>query len=322
MKYRQLGKTGYSVSEIGFGAWGIGGAMWIGAKDDESLRCLHRAADLGLTFIDTALAYGNGHSESLIGKFLKERSGEFRVATKIPPKNLRWPAAENSRLDEVFPAEHIISCTEKSLKHLGVDCLDILQFHVWNDKWAAQSEWQEAVRKLKSDGKVRHFGISMNDYQPENGISAAETGLIDCFQVIYNIFEQTPENKLFPYCLEKNIGIIARVPLDEGSLTGKVTPSTTFPAGDWRNQYFEGSRKQEAYEHAQRLQFLLHDGVNTLAEASLRFCLSHRAVSTVIAGMRKLEHVDQNCRISDGNSLPKADLQAIRAHSWPHNYYS
>lgn len=295
--------------------------MWIGAKDDVSLKALHRAADLGLNFIDTALAYGDGHSEQLVGSFLKERSERIYLATKIPPKNLEWPAGDDSTLEEVFPADHIVASTEQSLGNLRVDCIDLLQFHVWNDRWANRSDWQEAVQKLKKEGKVRHFGISINDNQPENGLGAAETGLIDSFQVIYNIFEQAPENKLFPYCQKKDVGLIVRVPLDEGSLTGSITPSVTFPEGDWRNEYFGGRRKQEVMEHVERLRFLLHDGVETLAEAALRFCLCHPAVSTVIVGMRTVEHAEANCKVSDGRLLPADDLKALRSHVWPHNYY-
>ena len=321
MKYRRLGRTDYMVSEIGFGAWGIGRSMWIGAQDDISIKALHRAADLGLNFIDTALAYGDGHSERLIGGFLKERNEKIYVATKIPPKNREWPARQDAPLQDVFPEAHIVSSTETSLRNLGVDCLDLQQFHVWNDRWAGQGEWLKAVEQLKGQGKVRHFGISMNDYQPENGILAAETHAIDSFQVIYNIFEQTPQDRLFSYCCEHDLGVIARVPLDEGSLTGGIGPETTFPAGDWRHRYFKGSRRKEVANRVARLQFLLHDGVRTLPEAALRFCLSHSTVSTVIAGMRSLEHVDENCSASDGHLLPASDLLALRSHVWPHNYY-
>jgi aryl-alcohol dehydrogenase-like predicted oxidoreductase len=240
MKYRRLGRTGYEVSEIGYGAWGIGGSMWIGARDDVSLKALNLAVDLGVNFIDTALAYGNGHSERIIGNLLKERSERIYVATKIPPMNLLWPAPDDARLSAVFPTRHIVESTETSLKNLRVDCIDLQQFHVWNDRWSTQDEWQAAIQKLKKEGKVRYFGISINDYQPENGIRAAETGLIDTFQVIYNIFEQAPQDRLFPYCRRKDVGIIARVPLDEGALTGKITESSTFPEGDWRNHYFSG----------------------------------------------------------------------------------
>jgi aryl-alcohol dehydrogenase-like predicted oxidoreductase len=322
MEHRRLGRTGFMVSEIGFGAWGIGGKQWIGARDDESLRALHRSADLGLNLIDTALAYGDGHSEQVISRFLKERRERIYVATKVPPLNEEWPAADGSRLDEVFPTEHIVRSTETSLRNLGVDCIDLQQFHVWNDRWASRSEWREAVLKLKAAGKVRHFGISINDYQPENGLAAADTGLIDAFQVIYNIFEQTPEHKLFPYCTQNDIGVIVRVPLDEGALTGNITPETVFPPGDFRQQYFRGSRKKEVKEHVDRLRFLLHDGVETLTEAALRFTLSNSVVSTVIVGMRTVAHAEANCAVSDGRLLPKDDLLALRSHAWPHDYYS
>jgi aryl-alcohol dehydrogenase-like predicted oxidoreductase len=321
MKLRRLGRTGYMVSEIGYGAWGIGRTQWIGAEDSESLRALHRAVDLGLNFVDTALAYGNGHSEQVVGRFLKERRGAVHVATKIPPKNNEWPAPEDAKLKEVFPVDHIIQSTEKSLRNLGVECLDLQQLHVWNDRWVDQDEWRTTVEKLKREGKVRFFGISINDYQPENGIAAAETGLIDSFQVIYNIFEQEPEKKLFPYCREKDIGLIVRCPLDEGSLTGNITSSSVFPPGDWRNDYFRGNRKREVMEHVEPLRFLLHDGVKTLTEAALRFCLSDSRVSTVIVGMRKTEHVEENCAVSDGRALPPDDLKALQSHIWPHNYY-
>jgi len=321
MRYRRLGRTGYMVSELGFGAWGIGATQWIGAKDDVSLKALHRAVELGLSFIDTALAYGDGHSERIVGKFLKETKDKLIVATKIPPRNLHWPAADYSSLEEVFPMEHVIASTETSLNNLGVECIDLQQFHVWNDRWTPQSEWRQAIEKLKAAGKIRYLGISINDYQPENGIAAAETGLIDCFQVIYNIFEQTPEQRLFPYCEKNDIGIIARVPLDEGSLTGRIDENTAFPPGDWRNDYFRGNRRREVAEHVGRLRFLIHDEVKNLPQAALRFCLSNPAVSTVIAGMRSIEHVEENCAVCDGRSLPKDDLLALRSHQWPHNYY-
>ncbi len=321
MRYRKLGRTGYQISEVGFGAWGIGRSQWIGAEDAESLRALHKAADLGLNFIDTALAYGNGHSEQVVGRFLRERSERIVVATKIPPKNDEWPARHDARMKEVFPVDHIIGSAETSLRNLRVECIDLQQFHVWNDLWAEQDEWRSAVEKLKREGKVCHFGISINDYQPTNGLQAAETGLIDSFQVIYNIFEQEPEKELFPYCEKNDIGIIARCPLDEGSLTGNITPATTFPRGDFRNDYFRGERKRQVMEHVEPLRFLLHDGVRTLAEAALRFCLSDARVTTVIAGMRTAKHVEENCAVSDGNGLPAGDLETLREHAWPHNFY-
>jgi len=321
MQYRVLGKTGIRVSEIGFGAWGIGGEMWQGGEDGESMRALHAAADAGLNFIDTALAYGDGHSERLVGNFLRERKETIAVATKIPPRNRRWPARPGTRLEDAFPAAYIIERTETSLRNLRVDAIDLQQFHVWSDEWADLDEWRSAIEQLKNDGKIRHAGISINDHQPANGLRAAATGLIDVFQVIYNIFDQTPDRELFPYCERQGIGIIVRVPFDEGALTGTVTPDTTFPDGDWRNNYFRGDRKAEVHRHVEPLRALLGKEATSLPELALRFCLQPRAVSTVIPGMRSVKNALANCAVSDGRAL-SADLMAeLRSHAWVKNFY-
>jgi aryl-alcohol dehydrogenase-like predicted oxidoreductase len=246
MNYRILGKTGLKVSEIGYGAWGIGKGAWAGASDDESVKALHRSIDLGLNFIDTALAYGDGHSERLAGQLLKARSETIHVATKIPPKNWQWPARPGVPVTETFPAEHVIACTEESLANLGSESIDVQQFHVWSDEWINQGNWLEAVQKLKEQGKVRFFGVSINDFQPENAIKLVETGVVDTVQVIYNIFEQNPEDGLLPACERHRVGVIVRVALDEGGLTGKITPNTTFEEGDFRNDYFRADRKQKS----------------------------------------------------------------------------
>ncbi len=321
MHERILGRTGIRVSEIGFGAWGIGGELWRGNNDSESLHALHRAADLGVTFFDTALAYGDGHSERLVGKFLKERREQITVATKIPPKNARWPARPGTKLSDVFPPDHIIQCTERSLKHLGVETIDLQQLHVWLDDWADDPSWQEALRKLKEEGKIRFVGISINDHQPENAIRAGDSGLVDAFQVIYNIFDQSPERGLFPYCLQHNIGVIARVPFDEGALTGTITGASTFPPGDFRNRYFRGERRKEVEEHVSRLRRHLGPEASSLPELALRFCLHHSAVSTVIAGMRTAGHAEANCSVSDGRRLSGQLLGQLREDAWDKNFY-
>jgi len=321
MEYKELGKTGLKVSEIGFGAWGIGGTLWHGAKDDESICALHRAVDLGLNFIDTALVYGNGHSENLVGRVMKDRKEQLFVASKIPPKNGKWPAQPGTKLREAFPFDHIIKSTETSLKNLNIDSIDIQQFHVWDDDWTPDTEWQDAVAKLKEQEKIRFFGISINDHQPDNALKVAATGLVDSFQVIYNIFDQTPENKLFPLCQEKNIGIIVRVPLDEGGLTGKITSETKFPAGDFRNHYFRDDRKQQIVERTKALTKLLGKDAETLPELALRFCLHHPAVSTVIPGMRSVANVETNCQYSDGRKLSNRMIEEIRKHKWERNFY-
>jgi aryl-alcohol dehydrogenase-like predicted oxidoreductase len=321
MKYRTLGKTGLKVSEISYGAWGIGGGMWQDSDDAEAMRALHKAADLGINFIDTALAYGDGHSERLIGKFLRERKERVYVATKIPPKNLLWPARKGSPVKEAFPNDYIIECTEKSLKNLGVGCLDVQQFHVWLDEWLNQGDWQDALQKLKQQGKIRTFGVSINDHSPETALELGKSGLVDTFQVIYNIFDQSPEEKLFPLCRERNIGVIVRVPFDEGSLTGKISPETTFPEKDWRNRYFHGDRKKQVWERVQRLQEMLNGEAKSLPELALRFCLSHPAVSTIIPGMRTANHVQTNAAVSDGRLLSNALRTELKRHVWQRNFY-
>jgi aryl-alcohol dehydrogenase-like predicted oxidoreductase len=321
MKYRALGRTGLEVSEISFGAWGIGGGMWKESDDAEALRALHKAVDLGINFIDTALAYGNGHSERLIGKFLKERKERVCIATKIPPKNQLWPARKGSPVHEAFPKDYIVECTQKSLKNLAIDCLDVQQFHVWSDEWLHQGDWWDAIQNLKQQGKISAFGVSINDHAPETALELGRSKLADTFQVIYNIFDQSPEEKLFPLCQSKNIGVIVRVPFDEGSLTGKVTPETTFPERDWRNRYFQGDRKKQVWERVQQLQKFLDGEAKTLPELALRFCLSHPAISTVIPGMRTVNHVQANAPVSDGRLLSDALRTELKRHVWQRNFY-
>ena len=321
MKYRRLGSTGIEVSEIGYGAWGIGGALWQGSKDDESIQALHRAIDLGLNFIDTALAYGEGHSERLIGGVLKQRKERVSVATKIPPKNGKWPARRGIPLRDCFPYDYVIQSTEQSLRNLNVDAIDIQQFHVWNDEWIEDSEWSDAVSKLKDQGKIRHFGVSINDHEPENALRLGATGKVDTFQVIYNIFDQSPEEKLFPFCEQNKIGIIVRVPLDEGGLTGSITPVSTFPEGDFRVAYFRDERKQQVVEHVSKLKPLLGTEAQSVAELALRFTLSHPAVSTVIPGMRTVKNVEANCKVSDGRVVSRKMLAELRNHRWQRNFY-
>ncbi len=321
MIYRALGKTGMNVSEIGYGAWGIGGAMWQGAKDDESLRALHTAIDLGLNFIDTALVYGDGHSEQLVGSVVKERKERIYVATKVPPKNGKWPARAGTKLRDAFPHDYILQSTETSLRNLGMDTIDILQLHVWNDDWTDESEWSDAIAKLKDQGKIRCFGVSINDHQPENALRLAASGKVDTFQVIHNIFDQSPEGKLYPFCLEKKIGVIVRVPLDEGGLTGKITAETTFPDGDFRISYFRDDRKQQIVERVSKIRKLLGKEAETIPDLALRYVLSHPAVSTVIPGMRSVKNVLANCKSSDGRLLSAKTMLELKNHRWDRNFY-
>ncbi len=317
MNERSLGRTGLTVSEIGYGAWGISGEMWLGAEDQESLAALNHAIDLGVNFIDTALAYGRGHSERLVGKVVAEREERIVVASKIPPKNLLWPAPDGIEPDEAFPGEHVRKCTERSLKNLGMDAIDVMQFHVWNDEWIGRGDWLETIQALRDEGKIRFFGVSINDHQPDNAIQLIETGAVDTVQVIYNVFEQAPEDRLLAACEQNDVGVIARVPFDEGGLTGRVTPDTTFPDGDFRNEYFSGDHSVEHVD--QHVRAILEDlGItrDELPEVALRYVLSRPEVSTVIPGMRTVRNVDRNAAVGDGEGLPEERVAALKSHRW------
>jgi aryl-alcohol dehydrogenase-like predicted oxidoreductase len=322
MKHRKLGRTNFDVSEIGYGAWGIGGSMWIGASDKESLAALRRAIELGVNFIDSALAYGNGHSEELVGNVVREAPHKIYVATKVPPKNSLWPARPGIGIEEVFPRDYVVRMTETSLKNFGADVIDLQQLHVWNPDWLDSEEWRRAIEDLKTQGKVRAFGISINDHQADSAIGIIETGLIDAVQVIYNIFDQSPERNLFPACIKHNIGVIARVPFDEGSLAGRITEKTTFPEGDFRNSYFRDDRKRQV---AERVQAIVRDlgleDASHLPGIAIRFCLSHPAVSSVIPGMRSIGSVEANVMASGQGPLPPATLEILRDHAWDRNFY-
>jgi aryl-alcohol dehydrogenase-like predicted oxidoreductase len=321
MRYRKLGRTGFEASEVGYGAWGIGGSQWLGGSDRESLAALRRAIELGLNFIDTALAYGDGHSEKLVGQVVRDTGRRIYVATKVPPKNLLWPARRGIGIGEVFPYEYIMRSTEQSLKNLGVETIDLEQLHVWNPEWIARDEWRRAFEELKRSGKVWAVGISINDHDPDSALEIIRTGLIDTVQVIYNIFDQSPEAMLFPLCMERQIGVIARVPLDEGSLTGKIDEKSVFEPGDFRNEYFRGDRKKQVREHVDALGRDLGPTEAPLAQIALRFCLSHPAVSTVIPGMRSVRNAEANCAASDKGPLPPETLAVLRRHAWNRNFY-
>ena len=321
MNYRTLGKTGFKVSEIGFGAWGIGGEMWQGSDDAQSLAALKKALELGVSFFDTALAYGLGHSEQLVARVRGWTSGTAVIATKIPPKNRQWPARPGVPFRDAFPKAYIFESTERSLRNLRVESIDLQQFHVWSDEWVEADEIWEAVRTLKAQGKVKAFGISVNDHQPESVLKALKTGMVDAIQVIYNIFDQSPETELLPFCQANGIGVIARVPFDEGGLTGRVKPDTVFPKGDWRNDYFKGERKQQLHDRIEKLKLLLGPEAKTLPELALRFILSNPAVSTVIPGMRSISNVETNSAVSDGRILSSKLLKELRKHKWVRNFY-
>jgi aryl-alcohol dehydrogenase-like predicted oxidoreductase len=314
MQHRRFGRAGWQISEIGYGMWGMGG--WTGSDDDESRRSLDRAVELGCNFFDTAYAYGMGRSEKLLGEALERHSDrKLYVATKVPPMNWKWPGRAEIPIADVFPASHIVDMTRKSLDNLGTDSLDLQQLHVWSDAWASDEGWQRAAQDLKRQKLIRAFGISVNRWEPANVVNALRTGLVDAVQVVYNIFDQSPEDELFAACRELDIAIIARVPFDEGSLTGALSRDTTWPEGDFRNIYFTPENLAQTIDRIQRLETLVPEGMD-LPQLALRFILANRDVSTVIPGMRKTKHVERNLAVSDGETLPAGLVDALRWHRW------
>ena len=314
MIQRTFGRTGWRVGEVGYGMWGLAG--WTGSDDMESLDSLERAVDLGCTFFDTAAAYGDGRSERILGRVIHNNPGKrLYAATKIAPKNRTWPSRRGFKLDDVFPSDYIRASAEESLERLGIERIDLLQFHVWEDDWSTDERWQRAVDDLKREGLVSAIGISVNRWEPWNGIRTLRTGLIDAVQVIYNIFDQSPEDELFPVCRELGVALIARVPFDEGSLTGPLTRDSGWPEGDFRNIYFTRANLEPTVEHVERLQADFPPDTD-LPELALRFILSNPDVAVVIPGMRKATHVRANAGASDKGPLSNEEIGRLRLHRW------
>ena len=315
MQYRRFGRAGWEIGEVGYGMWGMGGD-WKESEDEQSRRSLERAVELGCNFFDTAWAYGDGHSEKLLGELLRSQpERKLYAATKIPPKNREWPSRRDSELSDVFPPEYIREYAQRSLENLGIDRIDLMQFHVWEDAWANDERWQDETQRLKDEGIVDAWGISLNRWEPWNGLETLNTGLMDSVQVIYNIFDQAPEDELFPLCSALDIAVIARVPFDEGTLTGTLTKHSRWPEGDWRNTYFVPENLHSSVDHADALKPLVPEDM-TMPEMALRFILSNPTVSTVIPGMRRLENVEANIGTSDDQGLPADLLAELRKHRW------
>ena len=314
MHYRKFGRVGWQVSEVGYGMWGMAG--WTGADDDRSRESLAEAIRQGVDFFDTAWAYGDGHSEQLLGEAVRAHpDARLYTASKIPPKNRTWPSRRGMTLDEVFPPDYIREYAERTLANLGLPRVDLLQFHVWEDAWARDARWQRAMEALKREGLVGGVGVSVNRWEPTNVVETLRTGLVDAVQVIYNVFDQAPEDELFPLCEELDVAVIARVPFDEGSLTGTLTKDSRWPEGDWRNLYFVPENLGPTVDRVEALRPLVPAGM-TMPELALRFILSDPRVSTVIPGMRSLAHVRSNAAAGDGRGLDPALIAALRAHRW------
>ncbi len=315
MNYRTFGRTGWQVSEIGYGMWGMG--EWKDSDDAESAASLQRAVELGCNFFDTAWGYGRGHSERLLGDLVRANPGaRLYTATKMPPKNFKWPSRREYTLEDCFPPKHIERFVHSSLKNAGLESFDLMQFHTWEDSWLQDDRWVHKMEEMKRQGLFQAIGISQNRWEPENGVEAVRSGLIDAVQVIYNIFDQNPEDELFPACRAMNVAVIARVPFDEGSLTGNLSKDSTWPEGDWRNSYFVPENLIPSVERADALKPIAASAGLSMPDMALRFILNEPTVSTIIPGMRKRRYVEANLATSDAGPLP-AELHAqLRAHRW------
>jgi aryl-alcohol dehydrogenase-like predicted oxidoreductase len=314
VRYRRFGRTGWQVGEVGYGMWGMG--SWSGSDDRESLASLRLAVELGCNFFDTAWGYGEGRSERLLGELVRDNPGrKLYTATKVPPRNRTWPALAGSRLEDVFPQDHIREYAERSLANLGLPSVDLLQFHVWDDAWAEDERWQRSIDDLRREGLIGAVGVSINRWEPWNALRTVRTGLIDAVQVIYNIFDQSPEDELFPLCRELDVAVIARVPFDEGTLTGTLKADSRWPDGDFRNMYFNPANLRASLERAATLDAVRPEAM-ALPELALRFILSSDDVSVTIPGMRRARHVRANVAASDAGPLPRSMIEMLRAHRW------
>ncbi len=314
MSQRRFGRTGWKVSELGYGMWGMGG--WSGSDDAESKLSLQRAVDLGCNFFDTAWAYGSGRSEKLLGWLVRQNAGQkLYTATKIPPKNFRWPSRREFKLEDCFPPEHIDQYVHSSLKNLGLESIDLIQFHTWEDGWLEDDRWVKKIDDLRARGLIHAVGISINRWEPWNGVRAVEAGLIDAVQVIYNIFDQNPEDRLFPACAAMDVAVIARVPFDEGTLTGSLSLDSKWPADDWRSTYFVPENLKASVQHAEALRPVIPPGMN-MPQMALRFILNNPTVSTIIPGMRKVANVEANVSAANRGPLPVDLHTELRKHRW------
>jgi aryl-alcohol dehydrogenase-like predicted oxidoreductase len=321
MRYRQFGRTGWQVSEIGYGMWGMGG--WSNSDDQQSLESLQASVNQGCNFFDTAYAYGEGRSEKLLGQTVRANSGQrLYTATKIPPMNKQWPARPESTLKESYPPDHVEEYVHRSLRNADLQSFDLIQFHTWDDNWLRDDRWLYKLDDLRSQKLINAIGISLNRWEPWNGMLAVRTGQIDSVQVVYNIFDQNPEDDLFPACAEMKVAVIARVPFDEGTLTGTLTKESRWPEGDFRNTYFTPEKLIPSVERAEALKETLrhwndeHSSAITMPELALRFILTNPIVSTIIPGMRRLSNVEANIASSDAGPLPADLYEQLKEHRW------
>jgi aryl-alcohol dehydrogenase-like predicted oxidoreductase len=320
MKYRRFGRTEWKVSEIGYGMWGM--VDWSGSDEEQVLDSLQLAVDLGVNFFDTAWAYGKGRSEKLLGQLVRANPDKkLYTATKIPPKNGKWPARPEYTVDDCYPPGHIEEYTHLALEHSGLESFDLMQLHTWHDGWMDDTRWIDGLQAMKQQGLFSAYGISLNRFEPFNGIKGVQSGLVDSVQVVFNLFDQNPEDELFPACEAMDVAVIARVPFDEGALTGSLTLDSTWPEGDWRNKYFQPGNLEQCVARAEAIEADLPQGMS-LPEAAPRVILNDARVSTMIPGMRRERHVRANAAASDAGPLPEELLEKMRSHRWLRNLYT
>ena len=324
---RPLGRTGFQVSAVGFGCWGLAAEMWRDPPPDSGRRALRVAIDGGgVNFIDTALVYGQGESERIAGEVVRELRARdtVLVATKVPPQDMRWPPDPRVPLERVFSAEHVTRSVEQSLRNLRAEALGVEQLHVWLDDWLDGSYWpalRGCMERLVREGKVLHWGVSVNDHAPATALRVLDEPVVETVQVIYNIFDRSAEKELFPAAAARKVGVIARSPFDEGALTGAIGPESRFDPADFRSRYFRGERGAEVAERVARLRPLVSDEAGTLIELALRLCISRPEVATIIPGMRRVEHLRSNLRVGDGRPLSGDLLARLAEHTWDKNWY-
>lgn len=316
MKYRTMGRTGYKVSEISFGAWQIGGGSWGTQSDEDSIKALNSAIEKGVNFIDTAQGYGNGKSEKIIGKFIRDIDKRIYIATKTPPLSGTWPPSPYSKAEECYPESYIRSNIDERLKNLGIDKLDILLLHTWTRAWNSNPTPLKILEKIKNEGKIDYIGISTPEHDQNSVIDLMRNGLIDVVEVIYNIFEQEPVAEFFPTAEKYGVGLIGRVPFDEGSLTGKYNINTIFEEGDFRRKYFAGDRLKKTLERVEKVKEDIKSTGLTLPQVALLFVLNQPSISTVIPGMRNVNQVQLNTAVSDIPPLSEDIVIKLRKHNW------
>lgn len=320
MKYRQFGKTGMEVSEIGFGAWAIGGS-WGFQNESDSLEALETALDQGVTFIDTAAGYGKGRSEKIIGEFLKSRSERVFVCTKTPPVAGKWPPSPYCKIEERYPEKYLRENVEERLKNLQVESLDVLLLHTWTRAWNDNPDALKILQKMKSEGLIKQIGISTPEHDQNCVVQLMRDGVVDVLQVIYNIFEQEPAAQLFPVAVETGTGIIVRVAFDEGVLTGKYKGDEQFARDDFRSNYYAGDRLERGVRRTEKIKEKFTNSGISMPELALKFALSHEAVSTVIPGIRNRKQALQNTAVSDLPDLKMETLEQLRDHMWNRGFW-